>query len=927
MTQHVMTTKPIGDTEEIVEDPAAATAALAQRPRRRLGAWQLDPPDSATAGLPTTPAPEGSTIPLEQPVPDAATAEFAPSPVDATTPIALSNSVDPTAPIVLADASATLPLTEQSTVHAASQPTAPMAASASTAELLKTIRLRGVDIDPRSDTAPMAPASVRTAPIAAEPTAATAPMERVVGDQTIELTHPVSEEDKALAVTLRDHAALNPTDSDALFELAVVLHRAGERREARGVLSKLVGLYEERGQHTQAARIKSMLSAPKTGPIATEDLPPHPVASDKTIPLVAKTTQLAAQPTGAIGRPTRAQSRLLTPPAAPQFTPETLVFTIPLPGEQRLPAEVRELVAQSSEDLRAGKLNASYDLCLYAINLAPDYVPLYLRITEIYTAQRLSRRARTQGETLLRLVEATGETQHLWMIYRVLLHTTDQDLPSLRRLVELLIEAGQTEQASFYASKLIQLLDSEGLAEEAAGYAERLCGLIPGDTRAALESVILMLKGGNRGGAVDRWEAAVAAGADPTIAKASMAAIMTAINEDDHWRMLADVITHLRSNGNTAMVDAYLRTAAVEAPTTTLQAGEGLLLAAVNDDRAHDLLAAAAGDRSGSGFARATSAVALAWRLKNTGQVDEYVSAIRTATKLLESSLIASNGCWVGLVGRAPRFEDLSLELGEALLNRHDAAGAAEVLKEAHSRHRHHGALSDRLAEAYFRIGQLGAALTILDELAAYYRTSGQLESMAGVLRQMSQLAPNNIKVKSRLIDAYLQRGFVAEARAELIQRADLEERSGLIKDAISSLQRAADLSWTMGLADETFSLYHRMIALSPGDVGNRHGLVNLYLQLGRLDDAAAHQRAVVDLALKQDTKHEAIAALHQVIGLTPDDTSAYYQLGDLLTSIGEYGQAEKVYKRLVLMNPADAIAQAKATTMAALSESARSQA
>jgi thioredoxin-like negative regulator of GroEL len=244
------------------------------------------------------------------------------------------------------------------------------------------------------------------------------------------------------------------------------------------------------------------------------------------------------------------------------------------------------------------------------------------------------------------------------------------------------------------------------------------------------------------------------------------------------------------------------------------------------------------------------------------------------------------------------------------------------VLKEGHARSKQHGPICERLAEAYFKIGQLGSALTVLDELAVHFRSAGNLEAMAGVLRQMSQLAPNNIKVKSRLIDAYLQRGFVAEARAELIQRADLEERSGLIKDAVASLQRAADLSWTIGLAEETFSLYGRVIAMAPDDVGNRSSLVNFYLQMGRLSDAAEHQRAVVDIALRNNHRHEAIAALHQVIGLTPDDTTAYYQLADLLASMGEYHQAEKVYRRLVLMNPADPIAQAKATSMASLRES-----
>ncbi len=401
---------------------------------------------------------------------------------------------------------------------------------------------------------------------------------------------------------------------------------------------------------------------------------------------------------------------------------------------------------------------------------------------------------------------------------------------------------------------------------------------------------------------------------------------MTTIHEDDHWRMLSEVAPVLRERGDTEIVAAYVRTAAVETPTKTLEAGEGLLLSAANDDRARELLAAAAGDRSGSAFARAVSAVALSWLLKDTGPADEYVAAVRTALQLLELPAVASHSTWQGLLGRIPRHEDLSLELGEALLARQDAAGAAEVLKAAHSRSRHHGQICDRLAEAYFRIGQLGSALTVLDEMAVHYRSTGQLEAMAGVLRQMSQLAPNNIKVKSRLIDAYLQRGFVAEARAELIQRADLEERSGLIKDAVASLQRAADLSWTMGLADETFSVYHRMIGLAPrmSATGTRSSI--FYLQMGRLDEAAEHQRAVVDIAMKQDSKHEAIAALHQVIGLTPDDASAYYQLGDLLTTIGEYGQAERVYRRLVLMNPSDAIAQAKATTMAALRESAQAE-
>jgi tetratricopeptide (TPR) repeat protein len=126
-------------------------------------------------------------------------------------------------------------------------------------------------------------------------------------------------------------------------------------------------------------------------------------------------------------------------------------------------------------------------------------------------------------------------------------------------------------------------------------------------------------------------------------------------------------------------------------------------------------------------------------------------------------------------------------------------------------------------------------------------------------------------------------------------------------------------LSWSLGKHEESFATYHRLIALAPDDAGPRISLVNLYLQLGRITDAAEQQRAVVDISTRLGSPHEAIAALHQVIGLTPDDASAYYQLGELLQSMGEHQQAEKVYRRLVLMNPSDHIALEKLAQIAAL--------
>jgi len=737
---------------------------------------------------------------------------------------------------------------------------------------------------------------------------------------------------------LRAVVEADPSDVDTLFRLAVQLNRQGETVEARTWLTRLAAAYQNRGQPAQAARILQMLGLPTDSP--TESPPsgmtttgPFDTAAAGTMPLsappsvtarlrqtgrIALGDTLPLRGTGMVGaKPTEVEA----PAMAAPFPTEALEFTVPLPGQDALDADVRATIEESAQNLADGKLDAALDACIFGLALDDSFLPLSMRIAEIYTAQRQTRRARSHAETLLRLMKVAGADELLWMGYRILLHTADRDLASLRSLVELLIDAGRVELASFYASRLIRLLDSEGLADQALDYSVRLCDLVPGDTRAALENAVLRLKSQDSGGALDRWETAVAAGADPITARASLAAVMTVVNVDDHWRMLGEVLPAVRAGDDAEVVDAYTRTAEVMATSPTLTAGRGLLLAAVGDLAAIDVLSAAAGDRAVPPMARASSALTLATILAETGNSPEHVAAVRTALQLLEDPAAANYPGWLGLLGMVPRFEDLSLQLGGTLLAANDAAGAVAVLKAAHDRTPHHNDICEALADAYFRSGQLGNALTVLDGLAGFHRAAGQLEPMAAVLRRMSQLAPNNIKVKSRLIDTYLQRGFVAEARGELILRAELEERSGLIKDAVGSLQRAADLAWTVGLADETFTLYRRILLLTPDMVDNRHAVVALYLQVGRLVEAAEHQRAIVDISLREDRKHEAIAALHQVIGLTPDDTSAYYQLGELLAGAGEYHQAERVYRRIMTITPDDDLALAKATSMASLAE------
>jgi len=212
-----------------------------------------------------------------------------------------------------------------------------------------------------------------------------------------------------------------------------------------------------------------------------------------------------------------------------------------------------------------------------------------------------------------------------------------------------------------------------------------------------------------------------------------------------------------------------------------LEVGQVLLqsLATPNPDASISQLTAMATSTEATPMTRAVAAVTVAQMQGGGGATEERVEALRTALRVLGMPGVADHPAWIGLIGALPRTEDISLDLGDVLIERGDVDGAIDVLEIAQQGCPRHEILCQRLADAYFQSGRLRDALAVLDALASQFRAEGQLEQMVGVLRRMAEMAPNNAKVKVHLIDAYLQRGFVAEARGEMIELASLDQRAG----------------------------------------------------------------------------------------------------------------------------------------------------
>jgi tetratricopeptide (TPR) repeat protein len=168
----------------------------------------------------------------------------------------------------------------------------------------------------------------------------------------------------------------------------------------------------------------------------------------------------------------------------------------------------------------------------------------------------------------------------------------------------------------------------------------------------------------------------------------------------------------------------------------------------------------------------------------------------------------------------------------------------------------------------------------------------------------MARLAPNNIAVRRKLADSYLKRGMIDAGLTELDLLSNLQRKDGMIKDAVSTLQRASDIYWTMGQFQRSFEIYDKIVRMMPGDVDVRLQLINLYIQMGRLADAVREQKALAEICLAQNQTRLAEAALHQLIALAPQDPEGYHSLAELLASEGKFDQAARLYGRLQRLEP-----------------------
>jgi tetratricopeptide (TPR) repeat protein len=565
----------------------------------------------------------------------------------------------------------------------------------------------------------------------------------------------------------------------------------------------------------------------------------------------------------------------------------------------------------SGRFIEQGLVWAAVDACHEIIRYDNEYLPVHLRLGEIFEREGRIEDALLKYRTLIDTYTARGrEIEAIDVYFRVIElapETTNQRI----QLVDLLRRAKRVEEAVEQSLIVASTYFKMGQTSKALEEYRRIQSWAPPTPALHQEYGQALLK-------LERWEAAQsefrrAVQLDPhgpvALAQLNLTMAVLGQNEQAMWDSFSALLQKLTAEAqHHPAVQAEYRAALLIVETPILHYLLGLIQQ-VAEQHASAMLS----------FEQSLSLLVMEERpqlspiLVHQAMADSYlaqsqaqeaIDQLHTVQRLfVEQPLhIVSMHSFA----RPLTESELQRKLAKMLANLGQWDAAIKALKICQQFDPAEPTAYHQLAEVYAAQGNQEAALDQYSQLATVHEQRQQLDGALQALDQAVELAPDFLPIRARRAQMLIRRGLLDRGLKELEEVASLQRGSGLIKEAVASLQQAAEVQWMLGRHDRVYHLYDTIVAFAPEDIDARQQLVNLHILSGRRDAAIAEQRRIARICNDQKNYTEAIGCFHQIIALDPADADAYESLGNLLMRQKEYDQAVRLYKRLVRLRPND---------------------
>jgi tetratricopeptide (TPR) repeat protein len=565
-------------------------------------------------------------------------------------------------------------------------------------------------------------------------------------------------------------------------------------------------------------------------------------------------------------------------------------------------------VLASEKYIEQRLLLSALDACMEVIRLNPDYLPIHLRMGEIYEREGRPEEALNKYQLLIDTYMVRNEPRPAIDVYRRLIELSPDTINARSRLAELLKNDGRAEEAAEQIGLVAATYFRMGQTNKALEEYRRGVQWAPANATLRAQYGEALLK-------LERYEAALgefrraleldqasAAG----IARVNMTLALMHDQPAAIWQSLATLLEQLKTQPQQgSAVQAEYRSALLVADEPLLHYILGIIQqtagqhqsALLEFEQAESLLA----DDEDPLLPTVLVHQAMADSHIALGQADEALAQLQKGQSVSSASYNVDPS--IRYPFSTPLSQgDLVRRMAEAYAASGDMSGAEQALKAAKQHLPYDRAIYTKLADVYFQQGKLNEALAQLDELATHYENRQDLDRAIETLEYGKQIAPNNIALVSRLAKMCIRRGYLDKGVDGLIRAAELQRKAGQLKDAVASLQQAAEVHWTLGQQDKARALYDKIVQIAPNDIEARQWLAFMYTLAGRMADAINEKKQIVRVLLQARDLDNAIAEMHQIYGLDQNDTDNLYQLGDALMRRNEFEQAVRIYGRLAKM-------------------------
>lgn len=572
-----------------------------------------------------------------------------------------------------------------------------------------------------------------------------------------------------------------------------------------------------------------------------------------------------------------------------------------------LDEQTERWVIASERYMEQHLLSAAIDACYEVISLNLDYLPIHLRIGEIYERLHEPEEALSKYQTLIDTYNVRDEPEKAIDVYLRYIALSPETINARSRLAELLRKVGRVDEA---AEQLIHVAGSYfRLGQPNRSMEEFRRGLqwAPKHRELRAQYGMALFK-------LERYEAALGEfqkAADPhdplAIAHINMTLAVLHEEASQIWDSLAALLELLQQEDfrHSDAVQAEYRTAVMIEDDPLLH-----YILSVIQHYSRQYSSALLGLEQALSLLETADHPILQRALVHQGMASNYL-ALEQPEQALEQLQLLQQEAELLTVDPSIKHEfarpleqgELIQQMADAYADSDDLEGAENALREALRLLPYNRAIYTKLADVCFRQGKLGEALSSLENLSSYYEERQELDSALETLEYALKLAPSSIPIGLRLARMYIRRGYPDKGVEGLLRVAELQRREGLIKDAVASMQQAAEVRWMQGRAEETLGIYDRIVQIAPNDVEARQWRAIMYTLTGRAMDAISEKKQIVRILVQAKDLDNAIAELHQIIGLNTGDVEAYFMLGDMLMRRGEYTQAVNLYNRMLKMD------------------------